>query len=236
MPPRFGVPVVAGELPLAFEPELDRCRTTAARGRRPRSAAMTSTDVVLLHAHVPLLRRTTGVGSAHCVQHTGLDVTPRRPPVGSRRPGGPQAVVADGGRLAGPADHQRRERAGRAAHGAAPRRARRSQPLARAGGAAHPGGRGAGRDHAAPRRASRARRGARRPRAVRVPAAAGAALRVSRRWRRSRRSWRGRTRSDPAAMEAAAPDGRRLPDRERDLLPPARRSTARTRCCASSSS
>ena len=228
----------AGELPLAaragarVEPplELPQPATTTA------TAAMTMQVLILWTRMFPssgerlaLALRTVYNTQASMSRHADL-------PVGSRRTGGPQAAVADGGRLARPAHHQRRERARRAADRAAARRARRAsaaRPCARRCGS----WRGEGLVEITPRHgaASRARRGARRPRAVRVPAAAGAALRVrGGGGDHARRAW-----------PSSSGSGRRWRRRRRTAGVPGARtwrtsarwpSTARTRCCASSSS
>src|SRR4051812_15783758 len=165
-PPCFGASLVAGVPPVLLEPELSSLldppqpATTAA-------AAKASRPVVLRTRMFPSSGRTTGAGVAHCVQHTGLDVTSRRLVVGPFRTGGPQAAVADGGRLARPAHRQRREPARGAAHRAAAGRAGGGQPLARARGAAHPRPRGGGGGHPPPWRAGPAPPGAGRGRAGR---------------------------------------------------------------------
>src|SRR3954447_24225745 len=170
-PPRLGVSdfVVAGDPPLDLElsspDELPQPATAM-------TMATPSSGTALFTRMSPSSGRTAGGDAAHCVQHTPSDVTPGRPVAGPRRPGGPQAALADGRRLARPADHQRRERARRAADRAAARGAGRRQPLPGARGAAHPGQRGPGGADAAPRRACGPCRGAGRARALRVPAPA----------------------------------------------------------------
>src|SRR4051812_22878512 len=91
-PPFFGASLVAGVPPVLPEPEplslleLPQAATTA-------EAAMAS-SVVVRWTRMSPPQATTGAGVAHCVQHTGSDVTPGRPLVGSRRTGGTQAAVA----------------------------------------------------------------------------------------------------------------------------------------------
>src|SRR4051812_35275495 len=84
-PPFFGASLVAGVPPVLLEPELlsllepPPAATTA--------AAATASSVVAGWTRMPPPQATTGADVAHCVKHTGSDVPPGRPLVGSRRTG-----------------------------------------------------------------------------------------------------------------------------------------------------